>query len=308
MNLHSSRTLNTALGIAAIALWSTTVAFGRSLTEQLGSLTTASLIYLVGGTLGCGYLAFAPRARTALKSMNARYLIGCGILFVVYMASLYSALGLARDRQQVLLVGLVNYLWPMLTLLLSIPILKTRATVLAPIGALVGTVGVFLAMTQGEGFTWQVLRQNLLDNSTPYLSGAVAAVSWALYSNLSRKWAANSQGGAVPLFMLGTGIILALARLAFPEQGQWTERAVRELLFMSVASSLAYLFWERAMRHGDIILVAACSYATPLLSVIISSLYLGIAAGTRLWIGCALVVFGAIVCKLAIVEQPDSTA
>jgi drug/metabolite transporter (DMT)-like permease len=56
------------------------------------------------------------------------------------------------------------------------------------------------------------------------------------------------------------------------------------------------------MRKGDIILVASGSYLTPLLSTIVSILYLGTAAGARLWIGCALVIIGAITCKLAVHE------
>jgi drug/metabolite transporter (DMT)-like permease len=303
-----SRTLNTGLGIAAIALWSTTVALGRSLTEQLGTLTSACLIYLLGGIIGCAFLALNARARATVRSQPARYLIGCGSLFALYMVCLYGALGLARDRQQVLQVGLLNYLWPMLTLLLSVPVLRMRGTRLLPLGALVGTGGVFLAMTQSEAFSWTAFRQNLLQNSTPYLLGATAALSWALYSTLSRKWVGDSQGVTVPVFMLGTGLLLALARLVIPEETEWTRRALRELLFMAVGSNLAYVFWEQAMRQGDLVLVAACSYFTPLLSTMVSTLYLGILPHPRLWIGCALVIAGAITCKMALREPASETA
>jgi drug/metabolite transporter (DMT)-like permease len=105
--------------------------------------------------------------------------------------------------------------------------------------------------------------------------------------------------------MLSTGIVLGLARLFTPEETRWTGRALSELAYMVIGSNLAYAFWERAMRRGDIILVAACSYFTPLLSTIISTLYLGIVAGIKLWIGCALIITGAIVCKLAVKENKN---
>lgn len=41
---------------------------------------------------------------------------------------------------------------------------------------------------------------------------------------------------------------------------------------------------------------------TPLFSTLISTLYLGAAAGIRLWIGCVLVIAGAITCRLAVRE------
>ena len=303
------RTLNTTLGIASIVLWSTTVAMGRSLSEQLGPITSACLIYLIGGILGCGGLILVRGTRPAPGSLNLRYVLGCGSLFALYMLCLYGALGLARDHRQVLEVGLLNYLWPMLTLLLSVPILGQRATILLIPGVLVGTAGVFLTMTHSQGLLWQEPRQ-AIGNGLPYLLGASAAVSWALYSTLSRRWAGSSalRGGAVPLFMLGTGLLLALVRLAFPERQQWSARAVLELLFMAISSNLAYAFWERAMRGGDLVLVAAASYLTPLLSMIVSTLYLRIVPGPRLWLGCALIVAGAVTCKLAIKAPPSEMA
>jgi drug/metabolite transporter (DMT)-like permease len=164
------------------------------------------------------------------------------------------------------------------------------------------TAGVFLATTQGQPLDWSSFYGNLTQNSLPYLLGVTAAISWALYSTLSRRWASDTPGGAVYLFMLSTGLILGLARLFFPETTRWTGRAVAELLYMVIGSNLAYAFWERAMRRGDIVLVAACSYFTPLLSTIVSILYLGVTAGWRLWIGCALVIAGAATCKLTVRE------
>ena len=301
IGMASRRTLSTILGLAAIALWSTTVALSRSLAEQLGPLTSACLIYALGGALGFGYQAQA--GGLSIRSLGPRYLFGCGSLFVLYMASLYLGLGLARDRIQAMEVGLMNYLWPMLTLLFSVPILQMRASAALIPGAVLATGGVFLVTAQDRLLSGPSLPGSLLRNGVPYLLGLTAAVSWALYSTLSRRWAGGTKGGAVPAFMLGTGAILGLARLLVPENTQWTGRAWLELLYMVLGSNLAYAFWERAMREGDLVLVAACSYLTPLLSTAISTLYLGVVPGARFWIGCACVVMGAAVCKLAVREK-----
>ena len=102
--------------------------------------------------------------------------------------------------------------------------------------------------------------------------------------------------------MLCTGLVLGAARLLWTEPTQWTTRAGAELAYMVVGSNLAYAFWERAMRRGDIVLVAAASLFTPLLSTLVSTLYLGIRPDPRLWIGCAMIIGGAAICRANVRE------
>ena len=299
----SSETFNTILGLVAIVLWSTTIAFARSLTEQIGPLTSAALIYLLGGAFGCGYWCIRGTFRAKLLSFDPRYMLGCGALFVLYMICLYLAVGLAVSRDQVLEVGLINYLWPMLTLLLSVPILRMRASPFLVPGAITATVGIFLVTTQHQPISWRSFQNHLVQNSTPYMLALMAAVSWALYSTLSRRWTHGAGGDAVPVFMLTTGILLGFVRFLSPETTIWTLRTLLELLYMAIGPNLGYVFWERAMRKGDIILVVSSSYLTPFLSTGISTLYLGVTAGIKLWIGCVLIILGAIVCKFSIREN-----
>ena len=109
--------------------------------------------------------------------------------------------------------------------------------------------------------------------------------------------------GLFPIFLLVTGIILTILRFVFPEESHWTPRIVIEILYMSIFPTfLAYTFWDKAMRKGKIILVASLSYFTPLLSIIISSLYLQVVVNSTLWIACGLVIAGAIICKFSIID------
>jgi drug/metabolite transporter (DMT)-like permease len=83
--------------------------------------------------------------------------------------------------------------------------------------------------------------------------------------------------------------------LFFPEQSLWTPRSLAEVLFMSLATLFSYIFWDLAMRKGDMVLVAASSYFIPFLSTLVSSLYLGITAGLRLWVGCGCIILGSLI-------------
>jgi drug/metabolite transporter (DMT)-like permease len=305
--MKSTAKTPTLLGLAAILLWSTTVAFTRSATEELGSLTSGALIYLIGGYLGCLYLALNGGLRLRLASVKRSYLFTCGFLFIIYIAAFYLALGSAMNRAQALEVGLINYLWPMLILLFSIPILNTRATWLALPAALIATVGIFLATLQNQTVSWPNFIENVSQNQAPYLLALLAAVSWAFYSNLSRKLAGSESGGAVPFFMLATGLVLGFFRLIHPEHSQFSIRAGAELLYLAIGPNLAYVFWDMAMRKGDVVLVASASYFTPLLSTLVSCLYLGLTPAWQLWLGCALIILGAVGCKLSIHETASTS-
>ena len=299
----SQENLNTIFGMLAILFWGTTIAFSRSLTEQLGPLTAASWIYLLSGIWGCIYLINKPGGIKKTFQLPVLYLIGCGALFVIYMVSLYLAVGLAFSREQVIEVSIINYLWPGLTLILSIPILGKKARLSLIPGVFLAFSGFYLATVNSGMFSWEVFKVNFQVNYIPYLLAFVAAASWGLYSNLVRCWAGHTEGGAVPLFLLVTGLILTTIRFMFPEESYWTARVVAELLYMSVFPTfLAYFFWDRAMRKGKIILVASLSYFTPLLSIIISSLYLQVAVRESLWIACGLVIAGAIICKYSVID------
>ena len=295
---RQSIAMNSGLGIVSILLWSSTVALGRSLSEQLGLLTAGAVVFGLAGTLGAVSLAARRQLGDTLRALTPAYVLRCGSLFVLYELLLYLALGLSANRSQVLEVALVHYLWPMLTLFFSALSLHSRPHPTFYAGGILAMVGVVLAMTQDSAVTWQSFQSNLSGNAAPYVIALAAAFAWSLYSVSSRRWSSESQSSAVVLWMLLTGIALGLARLAFPETSQPDARIGWELGFMAISSNIAYGFWERALRKGNVILVVSLSYLTPLFSTLFSSLYLGVRMGWRLWLGCALVVGGATVCNL----------
>ena len=298
----------TALGIISVLLWSSTMAFSRSLTEQLGAMTAGACIYLVSGGLGCTYLV-ARGKLGQVRRMPLIYLLGCGGLLVVYMALIYMAIGLAPTRRVVIGVGIINYLWPGLTLIFSVPILKKRAGPLLVPGALAFFLGVMLASSQGGGLSPVEFFKDLGSSKAPYLLALAAAVFWALYSDLRRRWASESEGGAVPVFLLAAGVLLFLLRHFFPHEQVWTARTFYEMSYVALLPALlAYVFWDYSMRRGNLVLVASVGYLAPVLSTTCTSLYLHVRPGASLWFACGLVVAGAVICKLSVTDPPEEVA
>jgi drug/metabolite transporter (DMT)-like permease len=298
-----SRRWATAGGIVAVLLWASTVALARSLAESLGAMTAAAVAYGAGGLVGCAYLAATGRLRQAL-AMPRLYLWGCGAVFVAYIVCIYMAVGLAAGRQQAVEVGIINYLWPALTTVLAVPILHVRVRATLVPGVLMGLAGAVLAPLRPDGYSAGALTENLRQHPAPYVLALVAAVLWGLYSNLSRRWAARAAGDAVPLFVLATGVVLACVRLVRPEESHWTGRAVAEVALVALFPTLiAYALWDVGVRRGNYAVVTSFAYLTPVLSTIVSALYLGVAVGWNVWAACALVVAGAVVCRRAVVDE-----
>jgi drug/metabolite transporter (DMT)-like permease len=294
---------NTYLGFLAILLWSTAVAVTRSMSEQIGPFTAACAVYLFGGIISVAYLLARGKFLTTAISPSRRYLYGCGSLFIIYMISFYSALGAAVNRQQVLEIGLVNYLWPTLSLLFSVPLLHKRPSLILVPGVFLASAGVFLVATQNTSVSWTGFTTNLILNPKAYFLALLGAVSFGLYSNLTRRWAEGEDSNAVTVFMIATGLVLLGILWIFPENSVWTIRSVLEVAFMGVATALSYAFWDVAMRKGNIVLVISCSYMTPLLSTLVVCFYLDVVAGWQLWLGCAFIIAGAILANKSLTSK-----
>jgi drug/metabolite transporter (DMT)-like permease len=206
----------------------------------------------------------------------------------------------------VIVVGLINYLWPSLSLLFSIPVLGHRARPHLAVGVPLALAGIWLAAGAGQGLTVQeILTHGRL---LPYTLALAAAVSWGLYSNLSRRWAGGSSMGGVPLFLLASGVLLGGLRLFAAETPVWSGRSALVLLYMALLPGfLAYFFWDLSVRKGDLVLVVSLSYLAPLLSTLVSSVVLGVLPSVSFWLGVVCVILGAAVCRSAIVDTPAPT-
>lgn len=289
----------TLAGILAVLFWSSTIAFSRILTESLGIYTTGALIYALGGLLGLAVASRTPGGLIHMLWMPPGYLLICGGLFIGYMVFLYLAIGLAHNHAQVIAVGLANYLWPSLILLFSIPVLGKRARLWLLPGIGIALIGTWIATTQSQ----ESLLPDLLGPAIlPVLLAVGAAIFWGLYSTLARKWA-SEQGSAVPLFLLVSGLVFLLMRFVSGEPWRWSVELLLPLVYMIIFPAwLGYLLWDIAMQRGDMTLVTAFSYFTPLLSTLISLIILQVVPSPLVGLAALLVTAGAVLSKLSILE------
>ncbi len=286
---------NSFFGFAAVLLWSITVAIARSLSEKIGSRTAGASVYISGAVLLL-LLSYIQKKKlhVVIREHSRKYIFTCGSLFILYTLSLFIALGAADNRQQAIEIGLVNYLWPSLTILLSVFILSKKTSFLLLLATIISFFGVILVLTQRTIFSWQIFFSNIAGNPTAYGLGFLAALSWALYSTFTKKWGDSKGQSIVPVFMFLTGLVFLLSIWIYPEPGNWNFMVISEIIILGIATALGYLFWDIAMRKGNIVIVVLGSYLTPFFSTLIGCMYLSIIPGSKLWIGCFLIIAGAI--------------
>jgi drug/metabolite transporter (DMT)-like permease len=247
----------TLIGLTAILMWSLlaalTVATGRVPAFQLLAMTFA-----IGACIGPLMWLFRPGAMRALRQPPLVWLVGVGGLFG-YHALYFIALRLAPPAE----AGLVNYLWPLLIVLLSSLLPGERLAAHHVIGAVLGLAGTVLLFAGNSSGQFE-------PSYIPgFIAAFIAAFVWAGYSVMSRKFAAVPTD-AVAGFCLATAGLAVAIHLAV-EPTVWPETALQWSAIVALGIGpvgLAFYAWDIGMKRGDIRVLGAASYATPLLSTL----------------------------------------
>lgn len=293
------RILNpTILGLLALAVWATSVAFTRTLTEKLGPATFLGVCFSIGGLLA---LAFEwlrhGRVRVLLPRPAWPYLLVSGSCFVFYCMGYTFSLAMAPDRQVALQLGVVNYTWPGLTVFGLILMLHYRARwgLLIP-GLVCGFFGVALSMAGSISPGLFIASVNR--NALAFALMLGSAVCWAVYSCAARKFAPADGATGVPLFSLVVGVLFFIVKLVTGEQSEWEMSLIWPATFYSVlVVAAAYGLWDFGMQRGRVVLLVAVSYLLPMFSVLFAGWYFHEHIGLNLLAGSALLIVGAVLCN-----------
>jgi drug/metabolite transporter (DMT)-like permease len=274
----------TLIGLIAILMWSLlaalTVATGRVPPFQLLAMTFA-----IGALIGPLMWLVRPGAIRALRQPPLVWVVGIGGLFG-YHALYFLALRLAPPAE----AGLVNYLWPLLIVLLSSLLPGERLAAHHIIGAGLGFAGTALLVAGNGGAQFEA-------SAIPgFVAAFVAAFVWAGYSVMSRRLAAVPTD-AVAGFCLATAALAAIVHLAI-ETTVWPSTALQWSAIVSLGVGpvgLAFYAWDIGMKRGDIRVLGAASYATPLLSTLFLIVGGFAQASTTLALAALLIAGGGLI-------------
>ncbi len=260
--------------LAAIALWSTLAAIVTRLRQ-------VPPLFLVGSTLVVGGLLGVRRLRR--EDLRPRVLaVGVFGLFAYHLC-LFVGLRLGPPVE----VNLVNYLWPLLVVVLT-PIFVPGARLGARhvVGALLGFAGAALLVTGGR---LGIAPGGVLG----HLAALAGALIWATYTHLTKRLG-DVPTRAVSAFCLASGALALGCHAAF-EPRYWPNWADSVLLIGAGVGPMgaAFYLWDRAIKAGDPRVIGTLAYLTPLASTALVALASGGGLGASALAAMALIVGGA---------------
>ncbi|WP_372621478.1 DMT family transporter [Falsiroseomonas sp.] len=246
----------TLAGCGALILWAFLALLSR-LASGIPPLQLTAMGFAVGGAVGLA-VVLARGGGAALRQPPVAWAHGVGGLFG-YHALYFLAFALAPAVE----VNLINYLWPLLIVLLSAPVLGLRLGPARLAGVALGFAGCALLVGPGASFPPEAI--------PGFVAAAAGAVVWAVYSvasGLPRLRRVPTE--AVAGFCLATAALAAVLHLVFersvaPAPGEWLAVA---LLGLGPVGA-AFFLWDVGMKRGDPRLLGTLAYAVPVASTLL---------------------------------------
>lgn len=248
----------TLSGLLAILLWSS-LALLTTATEGLPPFEVLAI--------GFGFAALFGFIRTAFRGERGwrelRQPWPALALTTVALFGYHALYFIALKRAPAVEANLLNYMWPLLIVLFAglLPGMRVRGAQFA--GTLLGLVAAIVLVTRGSGI--EIQPQYL----PGYLAALSAAVIWAAYSVLNRRYSAVPSA-AITVACALVAMAGAMAHLGFEQSVQPTAPQWGVLALMGLGPvGAAFLLWDHGTKHGDIALLGSLSYLAPLLSTLL---------------------------------------
>lgn len=279
-----SATSATAVGVIAIVLWSS-LALLTTLTEGIPPFELLTLGF--GAAFFASVIILGRRGIASFSSWRQPWAVwATGFVGIfVYHALYFFALKAAPAAE----ASLINYLWPLLLVLLSALSAGEKLHKRQMLGALLGLAGTAFIMQQ------RVPDVSAAVPIAGYLAAFGCAVIWAGYSVFNRRFSevpSNIIGGICGLVALA-GLVchLAFETTVQPDISQWTAIIVLGL----GPVGLAFFAWDHATKRGSLATLGALSYLAPLISTLLLITVGRSPASPLLIIPALLIIAGAVI-------------
>ncbi len=291
--------LGVALGILAIVFWS----FGASFV-YLGARETGTWPFVAVGSFVAAVIQFLLRRILHGDVRSAICLpwwlwAGPVLCFVIYGLAWPLALA-SSSENRVFGVSLINYLWPVLTVVFSVFLVPgVRLTPRTLLALSLAVAGLALANARelprlfysGNGQSGSFVHDGI-----PYLLALLAAVTWAIYSALLSRWRNTAKEyvtSPVGFFLIGISALLILHSVP-----NFTGRGLTWTLLYGVGPLAAgYLLWELALARARVQTLSIIAGGTPVLSTFLLCLFLRRMPGPELFVAAALVSTGVVLSR-----------
>lgn len=268
----------------SILLWSTIATVSKLLLSTLNSYQVLMLSSLFAAaallvtTVINGKIKLLSRYR--IKDYLITLLIGLPGTFLYYVF-LYSGTAKMAASQ----AFIINYLWPIMSVVFACIILKERLTARKCIAFTLSFLGV-LTVAGEDIFAFQT------DTLIGVCLCVLAAVSYGAFTALNRKWNYDEQLTVMISFFttfLGTAVInIAAGESLALGVWEWLGFAWNGFFVMAVAT----VTWALALKLGGTAKISNLAYATPFISLVWTFFILEEPIKPLSLIGLAVIIVG----------------
>lgn len=265
-------------GVVAIIMWSLS-ALLISYTDGIPPMLTACLAYCVGSLFYITKILIQQNvSRHLFRQPLKVYLTLIGGLGVYYI-SYFSALKI----YPVIEANLINYLWPLLLIIMQAFYGEKKVSTASKIGIVFGFIGAITLLTDGR-----INLNNLVSNG--YSLAFIAAISAAFYSKKLITLDFDRDFFAIVFPCIA--MIMIILHLGFNEMSaNYTIINLSAILFLGVAT-FATTLWSYGMRYGSADYLANMAYLIPLFSTALLIIFGRGQMTFGTWMGGGLILIG----------------
>jgi drug/metabolite transporter (DMT)-like permease len=249
--------------LLCVVSWSLIAVISKVGTADISPLQLLFLSNVLSAiVLGCLVFFLRSGIKNCLGQLKANVIqtsylgfLGC---FLYYLCLYY---GYSKSNPVTVLV--VQYLWPILAVLLSSFILSEKRSKKTIFSVLLGFAGVVIVASKGEATAANLGSLSVL------AVVFIGSLSFALFSVLSKKLQCHALIAAFLFFawasLFSLIAVLLDGGIKFPSSTQaWLG------LFMNgmIVNGLSYFWWLRALQLGQVSRIAPLVFLTPILACI----------------------------------------
>jgi drug/metabolite transporter (DMT)-like permease len=279
-----SKTTATLIGFTAVLMWAM-LAMLSARSGTMPPFQLAAITFLIGGSIGMLSWPFRPGAVKSLKQSWQVWGLGVVGLFG-YHYVYFSAIRAAPAVE----VSLIAYLWPLFLVIFSAMLPGERLRLHHFIGVVLGLAGAVLVISRGDP-------GNMIGQfGKGHLLAFACAFIWSGYSVLSRRVASVSTD-VVAGYCLVTALLSGICHVLL-EDTVWPDTLAQWLAIVGLGLmpvGLAFYTWDVGVKRGDIMVLGAASYASPLLSTLVLAAAGMVAFNWSVVAACLLITLGAVI-------------
>ncbi len=194
----------------------------------------------------------------------------------------------------------INFIWPIILVLLSIPLLKSKITMKIILAMIISFLGVFIISMQGK-FTsihWANPKGIVIALST--------TIIWALFWLLNLKDKKDAEIKLFLNFLTASIIIIFISLLTKNNHVITTNGLFYSIYIGCFEMGFAFIFWMRALEYADSTdKISNLIYLTPFLSLIVIHFVLGEKIFLTTFIGLVLIITGIFLQQYSRKKQID---